>query len=137
MPDLIRSAQYFKVQVFDKPGEAARMLGFLRDADVNLLAFVGFPRKRRFQLDFVPENPTLFKTVAKRVKWKVQGPKTCFLAEGDDRAGAVADLTAKVAAARINITTIDAVAAGEGHYGAIFWVKPRDVKKAARLLGIG
>ncbi len=55
MPDLMRSAQYFKVQVLDKPGEAARMLGFLRDADVNLLAFVGFPRNRRSQLDFVPE----------------------------------------------------------------------------------
>jgi hypothetical protein len=137
MPELMRSAQYFKVQVPDKPGEAARMLGFLRDADVNLLAFVGFPRNRRSQLDFVPENPTLFKNVAKRVKWKVQRPKACFLAEGDDRAGAVADLMAKLAEAKINITAIDAVASGEGRYGAIFWVKPRDVKKATKALGMG
>jgi len=28
-----------------------------------------------------------------------------------------------------------AVAAGEGQYGAILWVKPGDVQKAARVLG--
>ena len=85
----------------------------------------------------MPENPTLFKNVAKRVKWKVQGPKTCFLAEGDDRVGAVADLTAKLAAAKINMTAIGGAASGEGRYGAIFWVKPRDVKKVTKVLGMG
>jgi hypothetical protein len=34
----------------------------------------------------------------------------------------------------VNVTAVDAVAAGAGRYGAILWVKPEDVKKAARLL---
>ena len=35
----------------------------------------------------------------------------------------------------INVTAIDAVGAGAGRYGAILWVKPRDVNKAAKTLG--
>lgn len=135
--DTIRTAHYFKVQVPDKPGEGARMLEALRNSGVNLLAFSGFPRNRRAQVDFVPEDPSLFKTVARQAKLKVQGPKTCFLVGGDDRPGAVAKLMAKLAEANINVTAIDAVVAGQGRYGALFWVNTRDVKKAAKVLGVG
>ncbi len=134
--DTIRTVQYFKMGSPDKPGESARTLGVLRDAGVNLLAFSGFPRGRRAQLDFVPADPAAFKAAAKQAKLKVKGPKMCFLAEGDDRPGAGADLTARLASAKINITALQAVAAGAGRYGAILWVKPRDVKKAAKALGI-
>lgn len=136
MADKVRTAQYFKVEVSNKPGEAARFLDDLRKAKVNLIAFTGFPRRRRAQLDFVPENPTSFKAVAKKGKWKVQGPKTCFLVSGDDRPGAVADVAAALANAKINITALDAVCGGSGRYGAILWVDPRSVKKASKALGV-
>jgi hypothetical protein len=41
----------------------------------------------------------------------------------------------KLADAKINVTAIDAVSAGGGRYGAILWVKPKDVVKAAQALG--
>jgi hypothetical protein len=41
----------------------------------------------------------------------------------------------KLADAGVNITALDAVAAGEGRYGAILWVKPAEVRKAAKALG--
>ncbi len=47
-----------------------------------------------------------------------------------------ANLMARLAKAKINVTAIDAVSAGEGRYGAIFWVKPQDVAKAAKVLGV-
>ncbi|MBI4400994.1 MAG: hypothetical protein HY581_05125 [Nitrospirae bacterium] len=137
MADNVRTAHYFKMQVADKPGEGAQVLNAISDADINLLAFSGFPRSRKAQLDFVLSDPTVFKQVAKRNKWKVQGPKTCFLVDGDDRPGAVADLMTKLAHAKINVTALDAVCTSQGRYGALFWVKPRDVKKAAKVLGIG
>ena len=59
-----------------------------------------------------------------------------FLISGEDRPGAVAGLYEKLAAAKINVTATDAVCAGMGRYGAILWVKPRDVKKAAKVLGV-
>ena len=137
MADTIRTAQYFKMTASDKPGEAARALGALRDAGVNLLAFSGFPRNRRAQLDFVVAYAAPFKAAAKQAKLKVRGPKACFLIEGDDHPGAGAALTATLASAKINITALQAVSAGAGRYGAILWVKPRDVKKAAKALGVG
>ncbi|WP_447973706.1 hypothetical protein [Nitrospira sp. Kam-Ns4a] len=137
MADTIRTAQYFKAQVPDKPGEGARILGVLRDAGVNMLAFSGFPRNRRAQLDFVPADPVAFKAAAKQAKLKLQAPKTCFLVEGDDRAGAVADLLSRLAESKINVTAVDAVVAGSvGRYAAILWVKPKDLKKASKALGV-
>jgi hypothetical protein len=135
MADLIRTAQYFKVQVADKPGEVARMLSPLRDAGVNLVAVYAFPRNRRTQVDVVPEDPLAFKNVAKQAKWKMQGPKTCFLVDGDDRPGALADLTAHLGSAKINITAVNGRTASQGRFGAMLWVKSRDVKKAAKVLG--
>jgi hypothetical protein len=46
----------------------------------------------------------------------------------------MADLYAKLAAARVNVTASDAVCAGEGRFGAILWVKARDVNRAAKAL---
>lgn len=135
MAESIRRVQYFYVTAPDKPGEGARALETLRDAGVNLLAFSGFPAGKRAQLDFVPENPAEFRAVARKAKWKVTGPKVGFLIEGDDRTGVVADLYAKLAAAKVNIVASDAVVAGAGRFGAILWVKPKDVARTAKLLG--
>jgi hypothetical protein len=135
MAESIRRVQYFYVMAPDKPGEGARALDALRDAGVNLLAFSGFPAGKRAQLDFVPENPAEFRAVARKAKWKVIGPKVGFLIEGDARTGVMADIYAKLAAARVNIVASDAVVAGAGRFGAILWVKPRDVARTAKILG--
>jgi prephenate dehydratase len=137
MADSIRTAHYFKVTIADKSGTLAHVLAPLHDAGVNLLAVHAFPRNRRTQVDVVPEDPTAFKDVAKPLKWKVKGPKACFLVEGDDRPGALVDLTGQLASANINMTALTATTAGQGRFGAILWVKPRDVKKVAKVLGTG
>jgi hypothetical protein len=136
MADLIRTAQYFKVTIADTSGTLGHMLAPLHEAGVNLLAVHAFPRNRRTQVDVVPEDPTTFKDVTKPLKWKVQGPKVCFLVDGDDRPGAMVDLTGQLGSAKINLTAVTAVTAGQGRFGAILWVKPRDVKKAAKVFGI-
>jgi hypothetical protein len=134
MAERVRLVQYFYMMAPDKPGEGARALQTLRDAGVNLLAFTGFPAGKRAQLDFVPENPAEFRAVARQARWKVIGPKVGFLIEGDDRTGVMADIYGRLAAARINIVASDAVVAGPGRFGAILWVKPRDVSRAAKIL---
>ncbi len=137
MPDTIRLADYFYVETADKPGEGARILGALRDAYVNLLAFHAFPKGRRAQLDFVPSDPAAFKAAAKNARWKVVGPKKAFVIEGDDRVGALVYYGTRLADAKINVTAMTAVVAGSGRFGAILWVKARDVKRAAKTLGAG
>lgn len=134
--DTIRKVDYFAMDVPQKTGEGARLLNLVRDAGLNLLAFTGFPSGRRAQIDFIPEDPGAFQAVAKRARLRIRAKKTGFMVQGDDHPGAVADLMSRLAQANINVTAIDAVCAGQGRYGAIFWVKPRDVKKAARTLGV-
>jgi len=137
MADLIRTAQYFKVQIPDKPGALAGMLTPLRETGVNLIAVHAFPRNRRTQVDVVPEDPSAFKNIAKVYKLKVQGTKTCLLVDGDDRPGALADLTDRLGSARINMIAVTGLCAGQGRFGAILWVNPRDVKKAVKVFGVG
>ena len=134
MADSIRKVDYFKAQVPDRPGEGARILAALRGEGINLLFFTGFPRGRKAQLDFVPEDGAAFRKAA-RVAGLAVTKKTAFLVQGQDRTGAIADIVSKLADAGVNITALDAVAAGEGRYGAILWVKPAEVRKAAKALG--
>ena len=136
MADTITRVDYFYIETPDKPGEAARALSTLRGAGINLLAFTGFPKGRRSQLDFIPVDPAAFVKVAKKAGWKLSAKKSGFLIQGEDRIGAVADVLSKLAAAKINVTAIDAVCAGAGRYGAILWVKPPDLKRAARTVGV-
>lgn len=134
MPDTIRQVEYFYVQVPHKAGEGARALRALKDAGVNLLAFTGFPSGRRAQLDFIPADAAAFKKAAKAAGWKLTGPKRAFLISGDDRVGAIADIIGRLADAKINVIAVDVVGA-DGRFGAILWVEPRNVKKAAQVLG--
>ncbi|MDQ7842258.1 MAG: hypothetical protein QN141_04325 [Armatimonadota bacterium] len=134
MPDTIRLVDYYYVMTADRPGEGARVLGHLKDAGVNLLAFHAFPSGRRAQLNLVPSDAAALRAAARKAKWKLVGPKKAFLLTGDDRTGALVDHYNKLAQAKINVVATDAVAVS-GYYGAILWVGPRDVKKAAQILG--
>ena len=136
MARAVRQVDYFYIEVPNKVGEGAKILQSLKDAGVNLIAFSGFPSGRRAQLDFFPADAAAFKRIARINRWKVVGPKRGFLVQGDDRIGAVADLVGELAAAKIGVIAIDAVSVDD-RYGALCWVAPRDVKKAAKVLAAG
>jgi hypothetical protein len=135
MSETIRLVDYFYIGAPQRPGEAARVLSRLQEAGINLLAFSGFPAGRRAQMDFVPEDAAAFRAAAKKAGWKLTGPKKVFLVAGEDRVGAMAEVAAKLATAKINITATQAVTAGSGRFGALLWVQPRDVKRATQTLG--
>lgn len=135
MPTTIRKVVYAYVTVTSKPGEAARVLEALRDANLNLLAFSGFPQGRnKAQIDIVTDDIEGLKAAAKWHKWKLSQTKRAFLAQGTDEVGAALPPLAKVAGAKINVIAADAVAAGEGRFGMLFWVASRDYNRAAKLL---
>ncbi|HEV8399172.1 MAG TPA: hypothetical protein VGQ18_04940 [Gemmatimonadales bacterium] len=136
MADATRVVDYYYTMISDKPGEGGRVLRTLRDARVNLLALSAFPSQRKSQVDFIPENPAAFAAAAKAAKIKLKGPKKVFLIDGDDRVGALSDVLAKLGVAKVNVTAVDAVCSGMGRFGALLWVKPKDLKKAAAALGV-
>src|SRR5207245_6724418 len=87
--------------------------------------------------DVVPEDSDAFTKAAQSVGFKLSKKKSGFLVQGEDRPGAIAEITEKLARAKINITSVQAFCAGSGRYGGMLWVKPPDMRKAAKALGIG
>jgi hypothetical protein len=136
MADTVRRVEYQYVTVPNRPGEAQRILLGLEEAGVDLLAFLGFPSEGgRAQLDLVPADPEALRAAAEGAGITLSEPKRAFLVQGDDRVGAVADTTGKLAAATIDITAAAAVGDGEGRFGMIVWVAAADYDRAADALG--
>ncbi len=137
MPDTVRRVEYYYATVPDTPGEGRRILSALQESGVNLAAFLAFPTgSGESQIDLVPEDPAALRTAAEQAGVKLSEPKQAFLIQGDDRVGAVADATAKLAEAGINATAAAAAAAATGTYGMILWVAPEDYDRAAAALGV-
>ena len=137
MADTIRRVEYYYVVVPDKPGSGASVLGSFQEAGVNLLAYLGFPAGRgKAQIDLVPEVPAALKDCAKKAGLKLSRAKRAFLVEGDDRIGAVAELTRRLAESKVNVTAACATTAGGGRYGMVLWVPQASFGKAAKVLGV-
>ncbi len=136
MAEVVRRVEYYYTEVPDRSGGGAKVLRALKAEGVNLIAFNGFPMSaRRAQLDFVPSNARALRAAARKAGIKLTGPKTAFLIQGDDRVGAVANIVSKLGKAGLNVVAMNAVVAGRKRYGAILWVKPGNVDKAAQILG--
>jgi hypothetical protein len=136
MADTVRRVEYYYVTVPDAPGEGQRILSALKDSGVNQLAFLGFPLGGgQTQIDLIPEDPEALKAAAAQAGVTLSEAKRAFLVQGDDRVGAVADTTAKLAEANVNVTAAAAASAGSGRFGMILWVAPDDYDRAAEALG--
>ena len=136
MPDRVRKVNYCYPIVPNRAGHGARILAELKDAGVNLLAYSGFPiGGGRSQLDLVLGDMGPLRRIARKNGWRLSKVKKGFLIQGSDQVGAVHRHLQKLGDAGINVTAADAVSAGQGRYGMILWVKPRDYARAARALG--
>ena len=135
MADRIRKVTYCYAKVPSRAGHGAKVLEEIKLADINLLAFSGFPAGGgKAQLDFIAENTPALRRVARNNGWRVSKTKKAFLVTGGDSLGAAYRHIKKLADKKINITAADAVCAGKGRYGMILWVRPKDYAKAARTL---
>ena len=138
MPGEIRRIDYYYVTVPDKPGEGSRILTALHQAGINLLGVSAFPHgARKSQLDLVPEDSAAFTKAAKTAGLTLSKKKSGFLIQGEDRPGAVAEITEKLAQENINVISVQAFCAGSRRYGGMLWVKAGDLRKATKALGIG
>jgi hypothetical protein len=136
MAETVQRVDYLYVTVPDAPGEGARVLSMLEESGVNLLACLGFPAGAgRSQLDLVPASTESVAAALEGAGVTLSEVKQAFLVQGDDRVGAVAETTAKLADAGVNVTAVAAVGAGSGRYGMVLWVAPTDYEKAAAALG--
>jgi hypothetical protein len=135
MADSIRRIDYFYTTVPDRPGEGDRLLKSLQEAGVSLLAFSAFPISGgQTQIDFIPSDSDKFLAAARKAGISLSERKRCFLVDGADRPGAVAEIVGRLSEAQINVTALDAVCGGAGRFGAILWVKSSAYEAAAGAL---
>jgi len=130
----IRKASYYSMKLPQRPGAGAQLLAQLKAAKANLLAFTGFPASGGAQVDFIPQDNAKFTKAARKAKLKLSARKTVFLMQGNDKVGALTQALGKLAKARINLVSLQAVTAGKRRFGAMFWVKAKDVARASRAL---
>lgn len=136
MADRVKKVNYCYVRVPHRAGQGEKLLAALREAEVNLIAFSGFPAKAgTSQIDLVADRIGPINRVAKKLNLRVSKTKKGFHIQGSDDIGAVHKHIRKLADKKINVTAADALCAGKGRYGMILWVKPAQYARAARALG--
>jgi len=137
MDYLAKRVEYYYTVVPNRVGAAAKVFNAIKEKGVNLVAFNGFPMgAQRSQLDLVPSSGHALVAAMQKAGIKLVGPKFAFLVSEWEHQGAVAEILDKLEQARINITAMEAIDTGDWRYGAIIWVKPQYIDKAAKALGI-
>jgi predicted amino acid-binding ACT domain protein len=133
----IRRVEYVHVTVKDRVGEAYSLLMRLAEMGVDLLAFTAVPLGgERTQLTVFPADPVKLRSVADRAGIELDGPHAAILAQGDDKLGALVEVHEKLAEAGVDVYASSGVADGRGGYGYIVHVRPEELAKATRALGI-
>ncbi len=135
MAQRVRKVNYCYVTITSRAGQGAKVLGALKDAGINLLAFSGFPSGGgKAQLDLVADRMAPIQRIARNNGWRISKNKKGFLVQGDDEVGACFRSLQKLADQKINVVAADGIAAGKGRFGMLLWVKPKDYRRAARAL---
>ena len=131
----VKDVEYFSIVVADKPGEARKLLEFLSEKSVNLLALTLFPLgEGESRIDFFPEDPLLLREAAEDAEVPLVGPKSAILIQGEDKLGALYDVHLKLSNARINVRACNGVVDGTGRFGYVIWVDPVDHEEASKIL---
>jgi hypothetical protein len=131
----IRRVEYFNTTVRDRPGEAYKLLAQLADLGLNLVAFTAVPvGPTHTQLTLFPEDAGKLHYVAKRAGFKLEGPHSAFLVQGDDELGALAEVHELLYRADVNVYASTGVTDGSGTFGYLIYVRPDDYDRAETAL---
>jgi hypothetical protein len=127
---------YHYIVLDDDPSAAAAALATLWGEGVNLVGLSEFPHgPGKTQLDLIAYDNRMLAKKAADMGLTVSHVKTGFLIRGEGSpAPVVADILHRLADAHIHLTSVQAVAAGGGRFGAMLWVKAEYIEEAARVL---
>lgn len=121
------------VTVENKPGVLAQIASTLGQADVNILAALAPEVKGKAKLRLVVDNPGKAKELLKAAKMRVAEEEAIAMSL-EHRPGALAELTQKLAQAKINIKYAYATAASGSAKATVILAVP-NVTKALSVLG--
>ena len=127
--------ELYSAMIPNKPGQGAQLLAAFQESGVNFVGMWGYPiGKTKSRIDLVPEDPALFKKIARQHKIEIGKKQVAFHITGEDHPGAVAEVLSKLAARQINVYAAQALCAGEGRFGALIQVDSDAARKVAKAL---
>ncbi len=129
----IRQVTAVVLQLEDRVGVLHEVLCVLRDAGVNMLA-IASQRRQGTALMAIPEDVNAVRELARSRGVSLQS-RQVFLIEGDDRVGALCEITRAIAEAGITIEDIAALSAAK-RYAAVLTFADADLEVAGRALGL-
>jgi hypothetical protein len=127
---------YRYVILDDGPAAVAAALSTFWEQGIDLLGFSEFPHGQgRSQIDLIAKDSEGLSRTAGDMGLSLSRQKDAFLIRGDDQPGtAVAAILKRLSGAHIRVTSLQAVSAGAGRFGALLWVAAADVEAASRAL---
>ncbi len=137
MAEEITKFDYHYVVIDNDGSRTAEIVSALSQAGINLLAFSEFPvSASKSQLDLIAENADSLEHAVRDLGLQLSARKSGFLVRGGDRPSAAAIALVRLAGAHIAVTSVQSISAGAGRFGALIWVKPEDVARAAQALQV-
>ncbi|MFW5868146.1 MAG: hypothetical protein ACOCX2_10045 [Armatimonadota bacterium] len=133
MGHTVRQVTAAVMQVNDEVGVLHRVLCVLRDAGVNMLA-IASQRRKGVALMAIPEDVKAVRELAADQGVHLQ-TRQVFLVEGDDRVGALCDITKAISDAGISIEDVAALSASR-RYAAVLTFADANLEAASKIFGL-
>ena len=125
--------RYFNVSLPNRPGELARFADQLHAEGVDLLGLWGFATEEdEPQLCCVPQVPGALRMWANSVGLPLEEGRALYLHD-ENRPGVLVETLDRIAAAGINVTAVECVAAGNA-FGWFLWADPGDMEELTEML---
>lgn len=133
----IRRVDYFYSTVEDQPGEAYRLLSYLANLGVDLMAFTAIPvGPVRTQLTIFPSEAAKLQEAARNSGFTVDGPHQALLVQGDDELGALAAIHEKLYGVGVNVYASSGVTDGQGSFGYVLYIRSDAFERAVSALDL-
>ena len=131
----IEGTEYYRATIPVGPEDAYEFLTVLAELGVNLQAFTAVPSgPDHVQLTLFSEDPSRLGAESRRAGLALDGPHPAILVRGDDELGALAKVHRRLADASIAIYASSGMAAGEGSFGYLVYVREDQFGDAMRAL---
>jgi hypothetical protein len=126
---------FVKAKLDDKPGTLLAVMQDLKARNISLRAIWGYAVQGGYsEICAVPRDMEKLRNTWKSAGILIEEETAIFL-KGTDKTGVLLKSLEALAAANVNMKTINALAIG-GKYGSIVRIDPADIGKAAQALGV-
>lgn len=132
---MVRKVSYFYTSIKDESGAGFQFLSRLAARNVDLIAVTAVPfGPDRAQLTLFPAQAERLLEAARLEGMELDGPHAAIQVHGHDQVGAFAGVLEKLAAASINVFSVQGITDGRGGFGYLVYLRPSDVDRAFGVL---